>query len=160
QQHSPEAPFARFRFIRTYDPMCYWSSELVFTGATALAWKSVEAIGGDTVHDVRFVAALRWLTLLALSIAFSIAWLRRANVRAAIANAALVPLVFADPGNTLYLSTFYAEWTSLLAAYVVIALALLWRDEPRTRLRFALLALAAFALATSKMQHMVLPLAL
>ena len=160
QLHSPEAPFARFRFIETRDPMCYWSSELAFTGATALIWKGAEALQGNTAHDVRSVAALRWLALLALSIALSRAWLRRGDGRAAIANAALVPLVFADPGNTLYLSTFYAEWTALLAAYALIALVLLWRDAPRSRRRFAVLALVAFVLATSKLQHMLLPLGL
>jgi hypothetical protein len=75
-------------------------------------------------------------------------------------NAALVPLVFADPGNTLYLSTFYAEWTALIALYTLFALVLLWRDEPCTRGRCAVLALVAFALATSKIQHMLLPLGL
>jgi hypothetical protein len=160
QQHSPQAPYAKFRFIETRDPMCYWSSELLYTGATALIWKGAEAMGGDTTHDVRWVAALRWLSLLTLSIAFSCAWLRRGDARAAIANAALVPLVFADPGNTLYLATFYAEWTALLALYALIALVLLWRDAPRSRLRFAVLALVAFALATSKLQHMLLPFGL
>jgi hypothetical protein len=159
QQHSPEAPYAKFRFIRTQDPMCYWSSELAFTGATALIWSAAEAMGHAT-HDVRWVAALRWLALLALSIALSCAWLRRDEVRAAIANAALVPILFADPGNTLYLSTFYAEWTALLAAYALLALVLLWRDTQRSRGRFAVLALVAFALATSKIQHMLLPLGL
>ena len=159
QQHSPEAPYAKFRFIETRDPMCYWSSELAFTGATALIWSVGEAMG-YTAHDVRWVAALRWLALLALSLALSRAWLRRGDTRAAVANAALVPLVFADPGNTLYLATFYAEWTALLAAYTLFALVLLWRDEPRSRGRFAVLALVAFALATSKIQHMLLPLGL
>ncbi len=156
QQHSPEAPYAKFRFIQTRDPMCYWSSELAFTGATALIWSA----RGDTTHDVRWVATLRWLVLLAVSIALSRAWLRRGDVRAAIANAALVPLVFADPGNTLYLSTFYAEWTALITAYALVALVLLWRDASRSRARFAVLALVAFLLATSKLQHMLLPLGL
>jgi hypothetical protein len=159
QLHSPEAPYAHFRFIPTSDPMCYWSSELVFTGATALIWKSTELVHGDIVHDARWVAVLRWSTLLGLSIAFSRAWLRRNDARAAIANAALVPLVFADPGNTLYLATFYAEWTALVACYALIGMVLLWKDE-YTRSRFVLLALAAFILATSKMEHMLLPLAL
>jgi hypothetical protein len=106
QQNSPEAPFAKYRFIQTGDPMCYWSSELLFTGATALVWKIGEAVGGDGVHDVRVVGVLRWLALLGVSVALSMAWLRRGDPRAAIANAALLPLLFADPGNTLYLDTF------------------------------------------------------
>jgi len=160
QQHSPEAPFARYRFIAVADPMCYWSSELAFGGVTALVWETAEVFGSGVVHDARVVALLRWSATLALSIAFSRAWLRRNHARAAVANAALVPLVFADPGNTLYLATFYAEWTALLALYALISLVLLWRDAPRSRARFAWLALAALALAESKLQHMLLPLAL
>jgi hypothetical protein len=159
EEHSPEAPYAKFRLIEARDPPCYWSSELVFTGATALIWSAAQAMG-ETTHDVRWVAALRWLVLLAVSIALSRAWLHRGDARAAVANAALVPLVFADPGNTLYLSTFYAEWTALVALYALVALALLWRDGSRSHGRFAVLALVAFALATSKLQHMLLPLGL
>ena len=160
QQNSPAAPFARYRFIASADPMCYWSSELAFTAATALIWKAGALLGGGEVHDVRWIGALRWLALLALSIALSRAWLRRGETRAALANALLLPLLFADPGNTLYLNTFYAEWSALLAAYAVTALSLLWRDAACSRRRFGWLALAAFALASAKIQHMLLPLGL
>lgn len=160
QQNSPEAPYARYRFIATGDPMCYWSSELVFTGATALIWKTAAALGAGRVHDARWIGALRWLALLALSTALSFAWLRRGDARLALANALLVPLLFADPGNTLYLDTFYAEWSALFAAYALFALVLLWRNEGSSRRRFALIAVAAFALATAKIQHLALPLAL
>lgn len=160
QQNSPEAPYSTFRFIASGDPMCYWSSELVFTGATALAWRIGEAFGSDATHDVRLVAVLRWSTLLALSIALSLAWWRRGEARAAFANALLVPLLFADPANALYLATFYAEWTALIAAYALVAATLLWHDAPFDRRRFVLLALAAFALATAKIQHLMLPLAI
>ena len=160
QQNSPAAPFSRYRFIATDDPMCYWSSELVFTAATALAWKTSEALGAGAIHDVRWVGALRWLAVLAIGIALSLAWLRRGQRGAALANAALVPLLFADPGNTLYLNTFYAEWSALIAVYAVISLLLLWRDEPGRWWQVLLIALAAFALATAKIQHLLLPLAL
>ncbi len=159
QQNSPQAPFAKYRFIATADPMCYWSSELVFTGATALVWKLGELAGAGDVHDVRVAGALRWFALLGLSITFSLAWLRAGDTRAAVANAALTLLLFADPGNTLYLDTFYAEWSALLAAYALFAAILLWRDAPYSRRRGILLALAAFALATAKIQHLLLPLA-
>lgn len=160
QQNSPQAPFSHYRFVTGKDPMCYWSSELVFTGATALTWTIEQAISGDAVHDARWIGAWRWLALLALSIALSLAWLRRGDARAAIANAALLPLLFADPANTLYLNTFYAEWTALLAAYALIASILLWRDQIWSRRRGMLMALAAFSLATAKIQHLLLPLGL
>ena len=160
ERNSPQAPYAKYRFIRTSDPMCYWSTDLAFGGATALIWKLGELAGGGPVHEVRWLGVLRWGALLALSIALSLAWLRRGDASAAIANAALLPLLFADPGNTLYLDTFYAEWSALLAAYALFALVLLWHDAPCTRRRFALLALAAFLLGASKIQHLLLPLAL
>ncbi|MEO5626931.1 MAG: hypothetical protein ABIQ70_13060 [Dokdonella sp.] len=160
EENSPNAPFAKFRFITNANPMCYWSSELLFTGGTALAWKLDELRGGGRVHEVRWIGALRWIALLALSIGFSFAWLRRGDARAALANAALVPLLFADPGNALYLDTFYAEWSALLGAYALIALSLLWRDEVASRRRFCTLALVAFALALAKIQHLMLPLCL
>ena len=59
QQNSPDAPFARYRFITTADPMCYWSSEVTFGGATALIWKAEQFVTGRTVHDARRVGALR-----------------------------------------------------------------------------------------------------
>lgn len=160
QDNSPQAPFDHYRFIATDDPMCYWSTELAFTGATAALWKAQSALAGDPIHSVRWIGLLRWSALLGLSIALSLAWLRRGEARAALANAALLPLLFADPGNTLYLNTFYAEGTVLLAAYALFALTLLWREAARGTARFGLLALVAFLLAATKIQHLLLPLAL
>lgn len=160
QRNSPDAPYSGYRFIASGDPMCYWSSEWLFQGVTALIYRVDNVVTGAVVHSVRWIGALRMLVLLALSATFSIAWLRRGESGAAIANAALLPLLLADPGNTLYLNTFYAEWTALLAAYALIALILLWRDDRASRAGFLLLALAAGMLATSKIQHLLLPLAL
>jgi hypothetical protein len=77
-----------------------------------------------------------------------------------LANAALMPLVFADPANTLYANTFYAEWTALLALYAALALMLLFAGQAPTRRRAILLACAGLALGASKIQHLLLPLAL
>jgi hypothetical protein len=158
-RNSPEAPYASFRFMEDASPLCYGSSELLFTGAAALAWHVSEAVGGPPVHDVRPLGVLRWSALLALSAALSCAWLRRGRPLAALANAALLPLLFSDPANTLYLATFYAEWSALLWAYALLAALLLWREASPSRARVLLLALAALLLATSKIQHLLLPLA-
>lgn len=159
-QNSPEAPYASFRFVDAREPMCYWSSELVFTALTAATWHLTELAGAGPVHSVRVIGALKLVAMLMLSGALSIAWLRRRQHAGAIVNAALLPLVFSDPGNTLYLNTFYAEWTSLLTAYALFALTLLWHGEHANRMRFLVLAATALLLASSKMQHLVLPLAL
>jgi hypothetical protein len=160
--NSPEAPFSRYVFIAAGSgtPMCYWSSELVPQSIVVAAWKLSEALGGDKAHSVRALGALKFALLLALSVGLTMAWWRRGLVYRALANAALLPLLFADPGNTLYADTFYAEWTALTALYATIALILLFADQPPTRRRVILLACAGLVLGTSKLQHMLLPLLL
>ncbi len=160
--NSPWAPFSRYVFIDPvgHAPMCYWSSELVPQAIVVAGWRISEALGGDTVHSVRDVGALKFLLLLALNLGLTAAWWRRGQFAAALGNAALLPLLFCDPANTLYANTFYAEWTALMALYATVALALLFADQPPTRRRAILLACAGVALGTSKLQHLLLPLLL
>jgi len=160
--NSPWAPFSGYAFVDRAGeaPMCYWSSELLPQGLIVAAWKLVEAAGGDRQHSVRALGDLKLALLLLLNITFSIAWWRRRQPAGALANAALLACVFADPANTLYANTFYAEWSALLALYATITLALLFADRQPTRTRALLLAGAALLLGTSKVQHLLLPLLL
>ena len=160
QQNSPHAPYARYRFIGNDDPMCYWSSELLPQVAVVLGWKIAEATGAGTAHSVRALGTLKFALLLAVNIGLTLAWRRRGPRTLALANAMLLPLVFADPANTLYANTFYAEWTALVALYATIALSVLFADRQPTRLRVVLLAVAGLMLGTSKVQHLLLPLVL
>jgi len=160
--NSPWAPFSGYAFVDRAGeaPMCYWSSELLPQGLIVAAWKLVEAAGGDRQHSVRALGDLKLALLLLLNITFSIAWWRRRQPAGALANAALLACVFADPANTLYANTFYAEWSALLALYATITLALLFAEHQPTRTRALLLAGAALLLGTSKVQHLLLPLLL
>lgn len=159
-QNSPLAPYTGYRFIAGADPMCYWSSELVFGAATATIWRGLEAAGGEPVHSVRLVGALRIAALVALVAAFIGAAWRRRKPGMALAHALLFAVLLSDPGNTLYLNTFYAEWTALLGAYALFGSLMLWRDEAFARWPALCVALAALCLATSKIQHLLLPAAL
>ena len=156
-RNSPAAPYSRYRFVAAKDPICYWSTELLFQGAAAALFHAEEAASGAKAHSVRWIGAFKILAMLALWFAFSIAWLRRREPWSALANGLLLPLLFADPANTIYLNTFYAEWTALLALYAVAGLILIHEGKPARGHAFALLALAAAALAVSKIQHIVLP---
>jgi hypothetical protein len=160
--NSPWAPFSRYVFIDTrgQPPMCYWSTELLPQAAVVLAWKISEALGGDSTHSVRALGDFKFLLLIALNVAVTTAWWRRRRPAYALANALLLPLLFSDPANTLYASTFYAEWTALLALYATFALLLLFANQPPSRRRVILLACAGLALGASKIQHLLLPLAL
>lgn len=158
-QNSPEAPYEFYTFKVNPVPLCYGSSELIVQTA-AIAVYRVQSTRGAEVFSVRWIGALRLALLLALVAGFCHAWWRRNRAGAALANAALLPAVFADPANTLYFSTFYAEPSALFAVYALANLAVLWHGEEATLRRRLWLALAAFLLATSKIQHLALPLAL
>jgi len=157
-RNSPEAPYAHYRFLRNDAPLCYWSSELLLQGLVVAWYHGAEALSHDAVHSVRWLGALKFAALFVVWLAFTRSWLRRGEFRAALANALLLPLLFADPANTVYLNTFYAEWSALLAAYTLLGLVLLWLERDVNWAAQVLLALAAFALATSKIQHLLLPL--
>ena len=157
-RNSPAAPYSSYKFVAAPDPICYWSTELAFQGAAAAVYRLDEAATGATAHSVRWVGAFKILALLALWFGFTVAWLRRGEPWSALANGLLLPCLFADPANTVYLNTFYAEWTALLSLYAVAGLILIHEGKPARGHAFALLALAASALAISKIQHIVLPL--
>ena len=43
-RNSPAAPYSRYRFVAAKDPICYWSTELLFQGAAASsAWNRAAA---------------------------------------------------------------------------------------------------------------------
>jgi hypothetical protein len=157
-RNSPEAPFAAYRFVPTAEPMCYWSSELLFQGVVVTFYRAQQALANTQRFSVRWIGLLKFAALMAVWIGFSRAWLRRGDWGAALANGLLLPLLFADPANTIYLNTFYAEWAALLALYTLCGLVVLSLEWPASALQRLLLAGAAFALATSKIQHLALPL--
>jgi hypothetical protein len=157
-RNSPQAPFAQYRFIPTDQPMCYWSSELLFQGVTVMFYRAQQALANVHSFSVRWIGALKFAALLTVWIGFSRAWLRRGDWGPALANGLLLPLLFADPANTIYLNTFYAEWAALLALYTLCGLIALSLGRPASPWMRVLLAAAALVLATSKIQHLALPL--
>jgi len=157
-RNSPAAPYSHYAFAANPAPMCYWSTELLFQAAAVSVYHLQHRLAGTTSFSVRWIGAFKFAVLLVLWLAFSIAFIRRGEPWSALANGLLLPLVFADPADTIYLNTFYAEWTALLALYAVIGLILLYENRAYSRAAFALIALAACALALSKIQHLLLPL--
>ncbi|HEY8010294.1 MAG TPA: hypothetical protein VIE67_04790 [Rudaea sp.] len=157
-RNSPQAPYSRYQFIAAANPICYWSSELLFQGAAAAVYRLDAARTGARDFSVRWIGAFKIIALLGIWLAFSVAWLRRREPWSALANGLLLPILFADPANTIYLNTFYAEWTAMLALYAVAGLILVHEGKPARGHAFGPLAIAASALALSKIQHIVLPL--
>lgn len=158
-ENSPNAPFEFYRFQVNPVRLCYGSSELLSQAAAVGVYKLEESQGIER-HSVRWLGGLRLIVLTALVALFCRAWWKRGLWPAALANAVVFAAVLTDPSDTMYFNTFYAEATALFAAYALFKLILLHADGPRTKSGIALLALAALALATSKIQHLVLPLCL
>jgi hypothetical protein len=158
-ENSPNAPFEFYRFQANPVRLCYGSSELLSQAAVVAVYKAQQYQGIER-HSVRWIGALRLIVLSLLAALFCRAWWKRGLWPAALANAAVFAAVLTDPSNTMYFNTFYAEATALIAAYALFNLILLHAQSPRSRGAMALLALAALALATSKIQHLVLPLCL
>ncbi|HEV7489682.1 MAG TPA: hypothetical protein VGO25_02680 [Rhodanobacteraceae bacterium] len=156
---NPPAPYSRFAFQPLPKGTCIWTSDLVFTAPTALAWRIAERLGGRPIHSVRRLADLRFLAWLAVAAFGAWFFVRERRVDLALAHLAAFAVVAMDPANTLYLATFYAEAAAVFGLYaclVGIATALV---RP-TRGAIALTAIGALMLATSKYQHLILPLVL
>jgi hypothetical protein len=155
-ENSPNAPFEYYKFLRNPVRLCYGSSELLLQGTTAAIYGVEEAFGKDR-HSVRWIGWLRLVLLTTLVAAICAAWWRRGKPLAALANAVLFALVLTDPSDTMYFNTYYAEATALFAAYALFNLVLLQHGQEKTSRGVLLLGVGALLLATSKIQHLVLP---
>ncbi|HEY6985854.1 MAG TPA: hypothetical protein VH375_07215 [Rhodanobacteraceae bacterium] len=156
---NPPAPYSRFAFQPLPKGTCMWTSDLAFTAPVALAWRVAEALGARTIHSVRRLAEWRlviWFAVAAWATRF---FLREHRFDLALAHLAGFALVAMDPANTLYLATFYAEAAAVFGAYVCLVGLAAALVRP-ARIALAVAAIGALILATSKFQHLVLPIVL
>lgn len=158
--HSPAAPISRFRFASGVGAPCFLTSEALFAWA---AWPGMwleQAVRGDHSFSIRWKGGVQLMAWFALAI-----WCTRRLIRCgrrdlAAGHAAVCALVVMDPGNTLYLNTFYSEASALLFLHAMLALVLVAfaaREAPGRGLRIAL-AMSALLLVASKFQHVFVPL--
>jgi len=156
-----EAPVARYVEGARRLPECYASTEVVFAGASMLAWRTAVAAGlaDPRAMDTRFLGGVKALVLIALAIAFTIAL--REHPFWLVAHAAIFALVLADPFVTLWMNTLYTEFSAVLCGYAcVILVLLLCCVRPDRRKIYGFLALAMIGLGMSRQQHAFLPLCL
>jgi hypothetical protein len=156
---NPQAPLSRYAFQPLPKGTCVWTSDLLFTAPVAAAWRLSEALGGREIHSVRRLGELRLLAWLAVAAWATLALWRSGYRAAAVAHLGLFGLVGMDPANLLYLSTFYAEAAAAFGFYVCCAGAGVALLRP-TRGTLCVAAFGAIVLATSKFQHLLLPLLL
>lgn len=156
---NPPAPLSRFSFQPLPDGICMWTSDLLFTAPVAVGWRLAERAGGRPIHSVHRLAEFRLLIWLAVAFGVTRFFLRERRADLAIAHLVWFALVAMDPANTLYLATYYAEAAAVFGLYVCgVGTAAALARPSRGALTVA--GLGALLLATSKFQHLVLPLAL
>ncbi len=154
---NPPAPYSRFAFTPMPKDACAWSSDLLFTAPLALAWHAAEAMGGRSIHSVQRLGELRLLAWFAVGAWATWFFLRERRTDLSLAHLAGFGLIAMDPANTLYLSTFYAEAAAAFGCYVCLVGMVAALVRP-TRGALAMAAIGAAILATSKYQHLALPI--
>ena len=156
--NSPEAPYSHYAFQHTEQPICYWSTEWIGQAAAATFFKIQHAVTGQTSFSMRWLGLSKFGVFMLVWLFFTIEWWRRGPPALTLANGVLFPLLLCDPANTIYLNTFYAEFTAVVTLYLIISVILVYHERPKSIHAIVLLALAAFALGMSKIQHLLLPM--
>ena len=156
--NSPQAPYAHYAFRQAEQPICYWSTEWLGQAATAAFFKIQHAVTGQTSYSIRWLGLTKFIVCVSVWLFFTLEWWRRGPPALALANGLVFPLLLCDPANTIYLSTFYAEFTAVVTLYLIASAILVYHERPRSTHAMVLLAFAAFALGMSKIQHLLLPL--
>jgi hypothetical protein len=159
-QFNPQAPLRHFAFYSGFPPgVCVWTSDFLFTAPVAYGWKLAEALGGSGEHSIGKLGALRWLVWSLLIAWFTRSWLVAGRPDLALTHLAWAGIVLFDPGITLMFNTWYADPAAALGLYLCGVGGLLLIQSGRRAMWLATAAGAAI-LASSKFQHILLPLLL
>lgn len=155
---TPSAPIRRYTLEKHVDTPCFPSSELLFTGIGIELGKLKNKITGEVLISIKTIgfvkAAFFSLTILLASLFFY----RKAMYSALLANALVTLLVLSDPAVTLYMNTFYTEFSAVYFLYLTLIGVAVWA---KSHYRFPaawILLVGLVGLGFSKPQHA--PLAL
>ncbi len=159
---SGDAPIERYRFRHDVDAPCLRSTEVLFARLARPLFMAESLRSGDGSFSIRWLGTVKFAVFFAVAVGFTVAWWRRGQIGAAVANAAVAAVVLTDPAITLYLNGFYAEYSTVLFGYASIAGAALLIGGPRPPgfVSLALLVLAVAGFVGTKIQHIGLGLLL
>jgi hypothetical protein len=154
-----QTPSAPLKYYKLFDKDirlggCQPSSELIFTSISA---SIIKILGLENGFSIQIFGLVRGLLLSICSIGFSLWFLINRKIIASLSNALIYTIVLADPANTLYLNTFYSEFSALFFLY--LSLLLLYACLYRKSLTLSLLfGSSLLLLSLSKYQHLALPI--
>lgn len=159
-QGTPAAPLRRYGFGLHTNANCFPSAELLFTGIAIELTSLKNRLSGEALYSMRMVGTVKAAALALTALLFSLYCYRRQLWQALLANGLVMAVVLSDPGVTLYLNTFYTEFSAVYFLYVTLVGAVVAATSPaRTAWLLPLLAGVA-GLGLSKPQHMPLAIAL
>jgi hypothetical protein len=111
---SPAFPIDNYKIDKSLNlGACFPSAELVFTSIGEAVIKILGLVTDEDSFSIRIFGFIRGLLLSALAIGFSLWLLDKGKLTAALSNSFIYALVLTDPANTLYLSTFYTEYSAI-----------------------------------------------
>jgi hypothetical protein len=123
------APLRNYTLGKHVDTTCIFSSELLFTQLGIDLAKIMP--GNKGIISLQTIGLVKALFLILTAIIAQIIFFRSDHTAAMLAHALVVLLVLSDPGITLYLSTFYTEFSAVYFLYLtVLGVSLLFIRQP------------------------------
>ncbi len=156
-----EEPLEDYKFKNIGLGNCYPSSELFFTYLGEYLIKALQYISfldDDNGFSVKNFGVLRGVFICLVSWFFLYYYALRKNFVLVYFYALFFSLVIADPANTLYLNTFYTEFSALFFCYLSVSMCFLLCNTGDYRSFFiGIFAISLCGLGFSKPQHIALP---
>lgn len=155
------APLERYAFRTDVDAGCYFTSEVAFALLARPLMRAAAAQAPDGSFSVRIVGVVKFAALVLLLVGGAIGFWRTSGALGAIAFASVAAAVLTDPAVLIYANGFHAEYAAFLFLAGSVVLTAIALDRiTAARSLWLLAGLCVLGLATSKVQHLALGLAI
>jgi hypothetical protein len=154
-----QAPLENYKFDKTLNlGFCHYNSELIFTIMGEILIRLLQPhLIGDT-FSIRIFGLIRGASLIFIGLGFLIWCILQKQYTTALIHVLIYTIVIADPANTLYLNTFYTEFSALFFAYLSCLIFYRVSFGIERSITALVFGITLFLLGASKLQHIGLPL--
>lgn len=155
-----ERPLDEYRFDKNLNlGACYPSSELLFTYAGQGLIRLLQPYIIKESFSIKLFGVVRGLSIVVVVWCFLCYSISRKYLFLMIFHVLFFSIVIADPANTLYLNTFYTEFSALFFLYLAVSMHYLaCNDKTDSYIIGLIFAGALCGMGFSKPQHIALPL--
>lgn len=153
---TPAAPIRRYTLDKHVDTPCFPSSELLFTGLGIEAGKLKNLLSDHRFISIKTIGFTKACFLALTALLASLYFYRRGLYGSLLANSLVTLLVLSDPGITLYLNTFYTEFSAVYFLYLALLGVVILADRQWQPGCLPVLLAGLAGLALSQPQHTAL----